>query len=313
MVRSASTAPISLRTLRTPDDRFRDLDGYPFAPHYLDDLACVPGARLHYLDEGDPTSDEVFLCLHGAPTWSYLYRKMIPIFAAPGHRVVAPDLIGCGRSDKLVRREDYSFHLHRDVLLEFATRLDLRNITLVCQDWGAILGMTLPLEMPERFSRLVVMNTALRTWNLRFNPTFRFWRLWAAMSPNVSPGLVIKLNERQLTRAERDGYDAPFPDRRYKVGARAFPALVPLRQTDEGADVLRCAERWWREDWRGDALMAIGTRDRALGRSTMLPLRDAIRNCPEPLLVDAGHYVQERGEVVAERALEHFGLAREHC
>lgn len=295
--------------LRTPDDRFEDLDGFAFEPNYLENLARVPGARLHYLDEGDPTSDEVFLCLHGAPTWSYLYRKMIPIFAAPGHRVVAPDLIGCGKSDKLPNKSDYSFHLHRDVLLELITRLDLRNITLVCQDWGGILGMTLPLEMPDRFSRLVVMNTALRTWDLRFNPTFRTWRLWAALSPNVSPGRVVKVTEWNLTKAERAAYDAPFPDRRYKAGARAFPAMVPLRATDEGADVLRRAEHWWREDWRGEAFMAIGSKDGALGSRMMRPLQGTIRNCPEPLVLDAGHYVQERGELVAERALEHFGLA----
>jgi len=296
--------------LRTPDSRFEDLDGYPFAPHYLDDLSAVPGARLHYLDEGDPTSKEVFLCLHGAPTWSYLYRKMIPIFAAPGHRVIAPDLIGCGRSDKLVHRADYSFHMHRAVLLEFIERLDLRNITLVCQDWGGLLGLTLPLEMPDRFARLLVMNTALRTSKLRFNPTFRLWRLWAAASPDVNPGNVVKITEWRVTAAERAAYNAPFPDRRYKAGARAFPAMVPLRPSDDGADLLRRAETWWSEEWTGEAFMAIGTRDDALGHNTMQPLRRAIRNCPEPLLVKAGHYVQERGEVVAERALEHFGLSQ---
>jgi len=299
-----------VRWLRTPDSRFEGLDGYAFAPHYLSDLACLPGARLHYLDEGEGESGEVFLCLHGAPTWSYLYRKMIPIFAAPGHRVVAPDLLGCGRSDKPTRREDYSLRLHRDALIELIERLDLRDITLVCQDWGGILGMTLPLAMPERFARLVVMNTALRTWELRFNPTFRAWRCWAALSPNLRPGRVVWLNERRLTRAERAAYDAPFPDRRYVAGARAFPAMVPLRDIDEGANLLRRAERWWREDWRGETFMAIGARDGALGPRAMRPLRGTIRGCPEPLLVDAGHYVQERGAVVAKRALERFGLAR---
>ncbi len=305
---SPRTAPAERSLLRTPDSCFEDLEGYGFAPHYIEDLRTLPGARLHYLDEGDPTSDEVFLCLHGAPTWSYLYRKMIPIFAAPGHRVVAPDLIGCGRSDKLMRQADYSFHLHRDVLLELIERLDLRNITLVCQDWGGILGMTLPLEVPDRFARLVVMNTALRTWDLRFNPTFRLWRQWAARSPNLSPGWVVGLNEWRLSSAERAAYDAPFPDRRYKAGARAFPSMVPLRSSDEGADLLRRAERWWREEWQGESFMAIGTRDTALGSRMMGPLRESIRRCPEPLLVDAGHYVQERGEVVAARALERFGL-----
>jgi haloalkane dehalogenase len=295
--------------LRTPDSRFDDLPEYPFAPHYLDDFERLPGARMHYLDEGEPTSGEVFLCLHGAPTWSYLYRKMIPIFSGPGHRVVVPDLIGCGKSDKLARKADYSYHLHRNLLLEFVARLDLRNVTLVCQDWGGLLGMTLPMEMPGRFTRLLAMNTTVMPCNLRFNPTFRVWRLWARLSPDVSPGRVVKINEWRLTRRERAAYDAPFPDRRYKAGARAFPALVPLRPVDDGADVLRRAEHWWRQDWDGDAFIAIGTWDRALGLNMMLPLQKVIRNCPDPLMVDAGHYVQERGEVVATRALDHFGMA----
>jgi len=298
-----------MKLLRTPDDRFANLDGYPFAPNYVEDLARVPGARLHYVDEGDSVSDEVFLCLHGAPTWSYLYRKMIPVFAEAGHRVVAPDLIGCGRSDKLARQSDYSFHLHREVLLEFVQRLDLRNITLVCQDWGGLAGMTLPMEMPDRFRRVVVMNTVLRSRDLRFNATFRAWRLWASLSPDLSPGRVVNVCERGLSSAERTAYDAPFPDRRYKAGARSFPAMVPLRLGDDGADVLARAERWWSEAWQGQSFMAIGTRDRALGMSTMPRLRRTIRGCPEPVLVDAGHYVQERGAAVARRALQSFGLA----
>ena len=301
------SAPPTL--LRTPDRRFERLPDYPYAPHYLEDLDSLPGARMHYLDEGDPGSGEVFLCLHGAPTWSYLYRKMIPIFCAPGHRVVAPDLIGCGKSDKLARSKDYSYSLHRRLLLEFVERLDLRNITLVCQDWGGLLGMTLPLDLPDRFTRLVAMNTTLMPRLLRFNPTFSTWRMWALLSPNLSPGRVVKLNEWRLTHDERAAYDAPFPDRRYKAGARAFPAMVPLRAQDEGADLLRRAEMWWRDDWRGEAFLAIGMRDHALGQNTMPALHKVIRNCPEPMLVDAGHYVQERGEAVAVRALEHFKLA----
>src|SRR5262245_44509608 len=132
--------------IRTPDDRFVELAGYPFAPHYL---AGPRGARIHYLDEGPKDAQELFLCLHGEPTWSYLYRKMIPIFVAAGHRVVAPDLIGFGRSDKWVQKSDYSFTFHRDMLLGFIERLDLKNITLVCQDWGGVLGLTLPMEMPQ--------------------------------------------------------------------------------------------------------------------------------------------------------------------
>ncbi|MEM8951443.1 MAG: alpha/beta fold hydrolase, partial [Pseudomonadota bacterium] len=142
--------------LRTPDDRFRDLPGFDFAPHYVDSLPGYEGLRGHYLDEGDPTSDDVFLCLHGEPSWSYLYRKMIPVFAAAGIRVIAPDWLGFGRSDKPVEDAVYSFDFHRDYMLAFIRHLDLRNITLVCQDWGGVLGLTLPMEMPDRFKRLLI-------------------------------------------------------------------------------------------------------------------------------------------------------------
>jgi len=294
--------------LRTPEHRFDDLPGYPFAPHYVEDFQALPGARMHYLDEGDPDATEVFLCLHGAPTWSYLYRKMIPTFVAAGHRVVVPDLIGCGKSDKLPSIDDYGYHLHRALLLEFVTRLDLENVTLVCQDWGGLLGMTLPMDLPGRFCRLLAMNTTLEPERLRYNATFRAWRLWASLSPDLNPGHVVKVCEWRLTAEERAAYEAPFPTARYKAGARAFPKMVPLRATDEGADVLRRAKAWWREEWDGEAFVAIGTRDRALGRHTTLPLARGIRGCPEPMLIDAGHYVQERGEQVAARALSHFDL-----
>lgn len=297
--------------LRTPEERFNNLDSYPFEPHYLEDLDSVPGARMHYVDEGPRDSKEVFLCLHGAPTWSYVYRKMIPIFAAQGHRVIALDLIGCGRSDKLLNQSDYSYHLHRNSLIEFIEKLDLTNITLVCQDWGGLLGLTLPMDMPGRFKRLLIMNTTLPATRLRFNPTFRVWRLWARLSPNIHIGNVVKICEWSVTKTERESYNAPYPDRRYKAGVRAFPALVPLSPKDEGAAILERAAEWFPKNWQGDSFMAIGTKDHALGRNTMLPLRKLIPNCPEPLLVKAGHYVQEQGVEIAEGALQHFGLTKE--
>jgi haloalkane dehalogenase len=157
-----------IEALRTPDDRFTGLPGYDFAPHYLEQ---TNGLRMHYLDEG--MSDQpVFLCLHGQPSWSYLYRKMIPVFAGHG-RVIAPDLFGFGRSDKPIADEAYSFDFHRNALLELITALDLRDITLVCQDWGGILGLTLPMDMADRFSRLIVMNTALATGTMPMGPGFR--------------------------------------------------------------------------------------------------------------------------------------------
>jgi len=150
-----------LEALRTPEERFRMLPMFPFKPHYLEDLPGFDGLRLHYLDEGPSDARDTLLCRHGEPTWSYLYRKMLPVFTAAGGRVVAPDLFGFGRSDKPVRDADYGFDFHRDTLLSLIERLDLRRITLVVQDWVGILGLTLPMDMPERFSRLLVMNTAL--------------------------------------------------------------------------------------------------------------------------------------------------------
>jgi haloalkane dehalogenase len=165
-----------MEILRTPEERFASLPGFAFAPHYVENLSGYEGIRIHYLDEGPGDAKEVFLCLHGEPTWSYLYRKMIPIFTAAGHRAVAPDFIGFGRSDKPVDEAVYTFTFHRWMLRRFVERLDLRNITLVCQNWGGLLGMTLPMDMRGRFTRLLVMNTALATGDIPLGAGFLAWR-----------------------------------------------------------------------------------------------------------------------------------------
>jgi pimeloyl-ACP methyl ester carboxylesterase len=172
--------------LRTPDHRFDHLPGYPFAPRYVDDLQGFEGIRIHYLDVGSSPANAVFLCLHGEPTWSYLYRKMIPVFVAAANRVVAPDLIGFGRSDKLTDESTYTFTFHREMLCRFIEKLDLVNITLVCQDWGGLLGLTLPMEMPARFKRLLVMNTALATGDMPMGKGFLEWREWVAQNPDLN-------------------------------------------------------------------------------------------------------------------------------
>lgn len=293
---------------RTSDERFRDLPGYPFAPRYLEGLA--PGVRVHYLDEGPPDAAETFLCLHGEPTWSYLYRKMIPVFTAAGHRVVAPDLIGFGKSDKYTDKRAYDFALHRGMLLHFIERLDMRRLTLVCQDWGGVLGLTLPLELPERFERLLVMNTALATGDHPLPPAFLLWRLWARLQPNLNVGQVLRLSTPHLTAAEVAAYDAPFPTRASKAGAHVFPSLVPTRPGHEGAEISRRARDWWRKEWKGRTFMAIGTDDPILGLRAMRSLQRNIRNCPEPWLIKTGHFVQERGEEVAREALASYARAR---
>jgi pimeloyl-ACP methyl ester carboxylesterase len=296
------------KILRTPNSRFANLSGFPFAPNYVERLPSCGDVRIHYLDEGNRSADVTFLCLHGEPAWSYLYRKMVPIFVQRGHRVVAPDLIGFGKSDKFAEKKDYSFEGHRKMLLEFVERLDLQNIVLVCQDWGGVLGLTLPMEMPDRFSRLLVMNTALTTGDFKIGLPFKLWKAYSRIFPDMNIGRILKLAEPRLTEAEVAAYNAPFPDKSYKAGAMIFPSLVPTRFDDPGAEIARKAREWLSREWKGESFMAIGEKDPILGPRAMLPLSKIIRNCPEPFMVKAGHFVQERGEIVAQRALERFRL-----
>ena len=299
-----------MAALRTPDERFADLPGFAFAPHYIEDLPGLEGLRVHYVDEGARGAGHTFLCLHGQPTWSYLYRKMIPVFAAAGARVVAPDLLGFGRSDKPAEEAFYTFTRHRDMLRAFVGRLDLAGITLVCQDWGGILGLTLPMDMPDRFARLLVMNTALGTGDVPLGKGFLDWRAWSNKNPDMDIARLMKRAAPQLTDAEAAAYAAPFPDASYKAGVRRFPNLVPEHPDADGAAISRRARDWWRTQWAGPTFMAIGATDPVLGPPVMNHLRKLIRGCPEPYLVaDQGHFVQESGTEVAQAALRHFGDA----
>lgn len=296
--------------LRTPEERFENLPGYDYEPHYTEDLAGYEGLRLHYVDAGPHDAAAVFLCLHGEPTWSYLYRKMAPVFLAAGGRVVAPDLFGFGRSDKPTDPEVYSFAFHRDALVRFVERLDLRHVTLVCQDWGGILGLTLPMDMPERFGRLLVMNTALPTGEFPPTPGFRAWKAYMAANPDLDVAALMKRSAPSLTDAEAAAYAAPFPDGRYKTGVRRFPELVPTSPDMPGADIARRAATYLRREWRGPAFMAIGVQDPVLGEPAMQLLRQRLHGCPPPLVLpEAGHFVQEAGEHVARAALEAFARA----
>ena len=171
-----SPAPLLPGVLRTPEERFVALPGYSFAPRYTAALPGFEGLRAHYVDEGPADAETTVLCLHGQPTWSYLYRKMLPVFVAAGQRVVAPDFFGFGRSDKPIDEAFYTFNRHRDMLVEFVRALELRNATLVVQDWGGLLGLTLPMDMPGVFSRLIVMNTALGTGDSPLGEGFLAWR-----------------------------------------------------------------------------------------------------------------------------------------
>jgi haloalkane dehalogenase len=295
---------MTIEFVRTPDDRFDSLPGYSFVPHYLDHKN---GLRMHYLDEGarDP-GGPVFLCLHGQPSWSYLYRKMIPIFAEHG-RVIAPDLFGFGRSDKPVDQDVYSIAFHRNALIECIEALDLKNITLVCQDWGGLLGLTIPHSMPERFERLIVMNTAFPTGEVPTGPGFEAWKAFNRSQPDLDIVGLFKRGTPILSDAEAAAYAAPFPDANYKAGVRQFPELVPTSIDSPGSEYGRAGRDWFRDHWRGQSFMAIGATDEVIPPPAMHGLRKTIKNCPEPLIIEqAGHFVQEWGEEVATAALAYF-------
>src|SRR3954465_9725677 len=233
--------------MRTPDARFENLPGFAFQPHYLE----WRGLRAHYLDEGK--FERTFLCLHGEPTWSYLYRRMIPRF--PG-RVVVPDLIGFGRSDKPEDESLYTFDFHRRFLLDFIARLELRHITLVVQDWGGLLGLTLPLELP--IDGLFIMNTALATGDVPLSEGFIAWRAYVAANPDLACGKLLARACPHLSAGETAAYDAPFPDARYKAGVRRFPPIVPERLDDPGAALSRKARDWLKTSSRGEPVMPVG-------------------------------------------------------
>ena len=294
---------MTFEALRTADIRFADLPGYPFAPHYRDDLAGYVGLRMHYLDEGARNA-RVALCLHGQPTWCYLYRKMIPGLVAAGYRVVAPDMFGFGRSDKPVDDAVYTFEFHRESLVAFIRALDLDRITLVCQDWGGLLGLTIPMDMANCFEALLIMNTAFATGDRPLTKGFLDWRAWNNANPDMPVGKLMARACPQLSPAEATAYDAPFPDITYKAGVRRFPNLVPDNPDAGGASISRKARDWWRSEWRGKTAMVIGMTDPVLGPPVMEGMRRLIHNCPEPVkLAAAGHFVQEWGEEVLKGGL----------
>jgi tRNA(adenine34) deaminase len=306
-----TSSPLREDAVRTPDERFADLPGYPWEPHFISDLPSLAGMRLHYLDEGpgDPASTAplTWLCLHGNPAWSYLYRKMIPVFLAAGHRVVAPDLIGFGKSDKPKKDKAHHFNWHRQVLLELVEHLNLRNVVLVVQDWGGLLGLTLPMASPERYCGLLIMNTALGTGDVPLSPGFLSWREMCAKHPEFDVARLFARGNPHLSEQECAAYNAPFPDRGHRAALRAFPAMVPEFPDAEGADLSRAARSFWSDRWQGQTLMAVGVLDPVLGLPVMQSLQQLIRGCPPPMeLPQAGHFVQEHGEPIARAAVAHF-------
>ncbi len=293
--------------LRTPEERFEALPDFAYPPLYLDDLAGYEGLRCHYLDLGPADASQTFFCLHGEPTWAFLFRRMIPAFLQSGARIIVPDLFGFGRSDKPTDQGVYTFEFHRNMLLSFLNQLQLTGLTLVAQDWGGVLGLTLPMEAPQRFSRLLLMNTLLGTGDRPLGEGFLAWREWCRNNPDMAPGKLLGRACPHLSHAEKAAYDAPFPDMTYKAGARAFPELVPEDPDDPGAALSRNARAWLSEEWGGETFMAIGMTDPVITPSDMRALHTMIRGCPEPYEVkQGGHFLQEWGEEVARAALAHW-------
>ncbi|CAJ2501963.1 Uu.00g048160.m01.CDS01 [Anthostomella pinea] len=306
--------------LRTPPECFENMPDWPYQPHYLQH----GNLRMAYVDERNAGSgnsgdeEEVFLCIHGQPTWSYLYRRMIPVFlnhstqpgARPARRVIAPDLFGFGRSDKPTDESQYTFSFHHTALLHLIETLDLCNITLVVQDWGGILGLTLPLAFPWRFKRFIVMNTSLATGLQPPSKGFLEWRAYSNRTPDMNIAALLKRGCPHLSRAEAEAYNAPFPNKDYKSGVRRFPNLLIVDPSMDGAEVSQKSVDMYStsEQWKGeDVFMACGMRDMVLGSSAMKSLSRMWRNgCRYMEVQEAGHFVQLWGEEIARKAIEVF-------
>jgi haloalkane dehalogenase len=287
-----------METLRTPDERFAGLPGYNFAPHYAD----LGGLRMHYIDEG-PRDAQPVLMLHGEPSWAYLYRKMIPVITAAGLRAVAPDLIGFGRSDKPASQDDYTYAAHVAWIAGLVEQIDLRGITLVCQDWGGLIGLRVAAEHPDRFARIVVSNTFLPTGDNPPGEAFLRWQEFSQKAPALPIGNIV--NGGCTTALPPEiiaAYDAPFPDESYKAGARKFPLLVPTRPDDPASADNR---RAWEvlSQWEKPFLCAFGDSD-AITRGADRLFQSKVpgtKGQPHTTISGGGHFIQEdRGEELAK-------------
>ena len=296
-----------MKALRTPDACFANLPGYPFSAHYLMvDDADGGQLRLHYLDEG-PRTGAIVLMLHGEPSWSYLYRKMIPIIADAGYRAIAPDLAGFGKSDKPSQRSDYTYQRHVDWVRSALLQLDLQDITLVCQDWGGLIGLRLVAEHPGWFARVVAANTMLPTGDHHPGEAFLKWRNYSQTVQRLPVGEIIQRSTTtDLPPEIVAAYDAPFPDESYKEGARQFPMLVPTSPDDPAAPANRKAWETLRE-FRKPFLTAFSDRDpiTAAGGPVLRKLIPGARGQPHITIENGGHFLQEdQGERLAKVVID---------
>jgi tRNA(adenine34) deaminase len=282
--RRANPEPLREDALRTPDARFYDLPEYPWAPHYVSNLPSLAGWRMHYLDEGPPAALRTWLCLHGSPTWSYFYRSMMPLWLHNGDRVVAPDLIGFGKSDKPKKVQAHSFSWHRQVLLELVERLDLRNIVLVGHGWGGMLGLTLPMAAPDRYQGLLMMSTTLATGDPQLSPDEVAWRELSGRLPTGSAA-----------------YAAPFPDRGHQAGLRAFSSMSVGDISGDAATISRQARTFLQNEWQGRSLLVKSSRDALVSEKLLSNLQTVICGCPPAVVLP-----DAEGEKLAREALAVF-------
>ncbi len=294
--------------LRTPEESFRGVADYDWAPNYTENLPGYEGLRMHLVDEGPARSPQVYLCLHGEPTWGFLYRKMARVFLEAEGRIVIPDFFGFGRSDKPVDDGVYDFAFHRDSLIALIEQRDLKGITLVCQDWGGLVGLTLPMQMPERFDRILLMNTAIGTGDHALPESFVAWRQFVHDQPDFDIPALMQRACPTLTNSEAAAYGAPFPDARYRAGVRRFPDMVPDSPDADGAALSRQARDWLGTEWSGETFAAVGAQDPVLGVPVMEHTVSQIRGCAPAMVVeDAGHFAQEAGDEIARAALTAWG------
>jgi haloalkane dehalogenase len=288
--------------IRTPEERFLNLPDYAFAPHYLQVTANEQEVRMHYVDEGQ---GQTILCLHGEPSWSFLYRHIIHELT-PHYRLIAPDLIGFGKSDKFTELDEYTIAMHYSTLVQFIEKLDLKNITLVCQDWGGILGLTIATHFPERFDRLVIMNTGLPTADAPAPEGLLAWLNFAKTTGReMMVGYLFQLSTvpaHKLSEAVVQGYDAPFPDAQYKAGVAKFPLLVPINPEQEGVPMFRAAKEALKE-WHKPALVMFSDGDPVTkgGDKWFRKFVPGAHNQPEIVIEGAGHFLQEeQGQKIAQ-------------
>ena len=298
-----ANAQTKLTILRTPEERFANLPDYPFKPHYAELKINGQPVRMHYVDEG---KGDVILMLHGEPSWSYLYRKMIPLFVKAGYRAIAPDLIGFGKSDKLARKEDYSYKLHVDLVTQFVKKLKAKNITLVCQDWGGLIGLRVAAENEALFARIAASNTGLPVGEA-IGPGFKQWLDFSQRVPELPVGVIVKGGSKTpLTLAVIAAYDAPFPDESYKAAARVFPVLVPI--TPENPAVADNKKAWEvLSRWQKPFLTSFSDGDQVTqgGEKIFQTRVPGAQGQPHSIIKGGGHFVQEdKGEEWAALIIE---------